>query len=136
MLPSLRVERKSCSMLNSREGNALFLTRSTFEDIYGHDWWGVIFSPFILARTGYLAAHPEEVEEMRLEEIAVGGHNDGWVFFPMGKYTQVKASYEGFRPHYFFGGESWTNIIIAPWNGSSSSPGTPSPPAAQPSEHS
>lgn len=130
---------KLLDAVNSREGNALFLTRSTFSDIYGHDWWGVIFFPLILAHTGYLAAHPEEVEEMRLEEIAIPQSGDqGWVFFPIGKYTKVKASYDWLPSIPPLSGreEERTEIIIAPWNGSSSSPGTPLPSAAQPSERS
>jgi hypothetical protein len=125
--------------VNSREGNALFLTRSTFSNIYGHDYWGVIFSPLILAYTGYLAAHPEEVEEMRLEEIAIPQSGDqGWVFFPIGNYTKVKASYDWLPsvPPLRGNEEGRTEIIVAPWDGSSSSPGTPFPSAAPPSEHS
>ena len=128
--------RKLLDAVNSREGNAFFLTRSTFSNIYGHDVWGVIFSPLILAYTGYLAAHPAEVEEMRLEEIAIPQSGDeGWVFFPIGKYTKVKASYDWTGwPSMFSGGEERTEIIMAPWNGSSTTPGTLLPSAAQPSE--
>jgi hypothetical protein len=127
--------RKLLDAVNSREGNAFFLTRSTFSDIYGHDYWGVIFSPLILAYTGYLAAHPEEVEEMRLEEIAIPRSGDeGWVFFPIGKYTKVKASYDCLPsiPPLWGKEEEQTEIIVAPWNGSSTTVGTLAPSAEPP----
>ena len=147
--------------LNARESHASTIAReSMFE---AENTQGSIFEilaiPFALSAAASMAAQPDEkIEELRLSEVtipecpsaygcsiganlyklhhdpAVGG-DQGWVFFPMGKYIKVKASYN-WIPSILRYEDERTNIVIAPWNGSSSSPGTPLPSAAQPSEHS
>src|SRR5690242_6031621 len=57
--------------LGSSWGNAGYLTRQAFAGIYGHDYWGIIFAPFILGYTAYMAAHPELTQMERLDEISI-----------------------------------------------------------------
>jgi hypothetical protein len=62
-------------------------------------------------------------------DTAIGGDR-GWVFFPTGKYVQVRAAYDWF-PSILSNDKVQTEILIAPWNGSSRSLATPLP-SAQP----
>jgi len=129
--------------LNSREGNAFFITRQGFSEFYksGESMGaaGAISLPFILGYAAYQAAHPEDVRLKRLEEISIENHDSGWVFFPLGKYSEVQAPYKWeplsswwswslFEPP----SEQKTEALSCPWNGSSTPLDTPGPPAEPP----
>lgn len=145
--------------LDARESHASTIAReSTFQaENTSRGIFAILAVPFALVGTASMATQPDEtVEKMRLNEVtipecpsahgcpvgasasalhhdvAIGG-DQGWVFFPMGKYTQVKASYN-WLPSPLNVEEEQTEIIIAPWNGSSSSLGSLSTPGAHSSE--
>jgi hypothetical protein len=120
--------------------------------------FAILAVPFAVAHAGSLASQSTEtIQQIRIEQVSVPdcaghagapnqcpsganlyqlhhdpaiGYDRGWVFFPAGKYLQVKAPYE-YYPYLFSREKFETEIIIAPWNGSSSRLATPRP-ASQP----
>ena len=117
---------KLLDALGSRESNAGFLLRKgAGEYSKSGEKLGpaaVIGLPFIIGQQSYLAANPEKVLELRLHEISIPEtreeyQHDGWVFFPIGKYTELQATYV-WAPHADFHDQR-SQIVRAPWNGSS-----------------
>lgn len=127
--------------LNSRELNGSFIARNAGSEYMkaGESFGagGAIAIPFILGEAGYMAAHPEEVRLQRLEEISIaqstGGyyHDSGWIFFAIGKYTEIKAPYTWVPLSWSLFGpppEEQTEMLTVPWNGSSITPASPTEP--------
>jgi len=138
--------------LNARESHASTVARESLFEFqnFASGIFQILTVPLVLLGGASLATQPSEtIEKIRLNQITIPDcpyplevghgcpigseashlHHDpampgaGWVFFPMGKYTQMKASYDWF-PFVFTGEEERTEIITAPWNVSSSPPGT------------
>jgi hypothetical protein len=136
---------KLLDAINAGESSSSTIAReSTFQFQNTSQGIFAIFAvPFAMIGGTSLASQPTEtIENLRLNEVtipdcgptgcpagaslyslhhdpAIGG-DQGWVFFPIGKYTRVKASYV-WSPT-FSAQKDETEILIAPWNGSSTSP--------------
>lgn len=136
--------------VNARESRAITIAReSTFEaQNTSGSIFAVFAVPLALAGAASKAnLSDEDVERMRLREVAIPecpytdvahgcsirsnfpalhhdpslGGDHGWVFFPMGKYTRVKACYD-WQPS-FSASENQTEVVEAELNGASSTSG-------------
>ncbi len=147
----------------ARESSASTIARESMFEMQNNanSMFAIFAVPFALMGAGSLASQPpEKIERIRLNQVsipdcpgsldpahrcsvganaaqlhhdpAIGGDR-GWVFFPAGKYTRVRASYDWF-PSLFSGEKERTEVIVTPWNGSSSSLVTPSEASHPPGE--